>query len=180
MKKIMVTASAFLFSVALSTGAMAAGEYGTESSPQATESQMMHPTGTHQTSAILSSKNIIGEHVKDTEGKSLGKIKSLLIDTTTGRVGYAVVSDHPVPWNAIHTNAQQKTFTLNMSEAKFKQAPKGKSIASEDEEKRINEFYGVAPYWEGGAKHPTIKEGTPSEEKMETPSEEQKEKGEWK
>lgn len=153
-KKIMVTASAFLFSVALTTGAMAAGEYGSEPQHQATESQMQMTQSAHQTSAILSSENIIGQNVKDAEGKNLGKIRSLLVDTSTGRVGYAVVADHPVPWNAIETNAEQKTFTLNISPDKFKEAPKGKSVANENEEMNINEYYGVAPYWQVEQKAP--------------------------
>jgi sporulation protein YlmC with PRC-barrel domain len=157
MKKIMMTATAMLFSVSLSTTALAVGGYPSASHTGPVETPA--EAKPHDVSGILPTNQILGKDVVNPQGKKLGEIKTMLVDVNTGNLAYVVIADHPVPWKAIRANAQQKKFTLDISEEQFKKSPKGEMIPSQDEEVRINDYYGVAPYWEEGVRRMP---GTPS------------------
>ncbi|MDA8163584.1 MAG: PRC-barrel domain-containing protein [Desulfobacteraceae bacterium] len=162
MKKMMITASAFLFSMALTTGVMAAGEYSSGSSQSSTSSgAAMQSPSAQQEQAVKSTNKLIGKAVKGSQGQDIGNVSDIMIDTQTGQVAYALVSaggvlgmgenQYIVPWNALHTDPTTDTLTLNMSAEQLKNAPKGQTVANREQARKIFQFYGVAPYWEQGA-----------------------------
>lgn len=156
MKKMMITALALLFSITLTTGAMAAGEYGSEAGQ--TPSQLQT---TQQEQQVKSTNKLIGRAVMGRQGQEIGNISDIMIDTRTGQVAYALVSSggvlgmgenqYIVPWNALHIDPQTNQLALNMSKDQLKDAPKGQTVATRKQAEKIFQFYGVAPYWERGA-----------------------------
>lgn len=82
---------------------------------------------------LLSSSSITGDNVKNSAGEDLGKIEDLMIDLTTGKVSYVVLSFggfmnlgdklFAVPLEAMHVNTEDKSFTLNESKDRLENAP---------------------------------------------------------
>ncbi len=75
-------------------------------------------------SNITAAKSIIGDKVRNTEGADLGSIKELLIDPTSGKIEYGVLSyggllgigdkDIAVPYEALILSREQDYFILNV------------------------------------------------------------------
>ncbi|MEJ2033464.1 MAG: PRC-barrel domain-containing protein [Deltaproteobacteria bacterium] len=159
MKKMMITASALLFSITLTTGAMAAGEYGSEAGQSSSQSEQVQAT--QQEQQVKSTNKLIGRAVMGHQGQEIGNISDIMIDTQTGQVAYALVSSggvlgmgenqYIVPWNALHIDPQTNQLALDMSKDQLKDAPKGQTVATRKQAEKIFQFYGVAPYWEQGA-----------------------------
>jgi sporulation protein YlmC with PRC-barrel domain len=173
MRKMMITASAFLFGMALSTAAFAQGGYG---APGQTEQPgTVHPPtqqepvqvlperelGMQQPGdgQIISSGQIVGQNVLTPDGERLGQIKGLKMDMEAGQIGYAVVSaggvlgigrrEYLVPWNALQMDPQQGTYVLDVTPQQLRDAPTFREITTREEAVQLHEYYGVAPYWEG-------------------------------
>jgi sporulation protein YlmC with PRC-barrel domain len=82
---------------------------------------------------VLKASNVIGMKVESTEGKSLGKIKDLVLDPAEGDVQYAVldfggflgIKDKYfiVPWEAINFTPNGKKIMLDVSKRDLKNAP---------------------------------------------------------
>lgn len=166
MKKMMITASVFLFSMALTTGAMAAGEYGSaaQQSPSQSEQQLGAGSAQQMQQEVKSTNKLIGKAVAGKQGQEIGNISDIMIDTQTGQVAYALVSaggilgmgeeQYIVPWNALHADPQTGQLGLNISKEQLKNAPKGQTVANREQARKIFEFYGVSPYWEKAGQQP--------------------------
>jgi hypothetical protein len=83
---------------------------------------------------LISSKKVEGTPVVDRNGKSLGQIKSFMVDKYTGRVAYAVMSFggtagfgtslFPLPWPLLDYDVEKDGYALNITEEEFKDAPR--------------------------------------------------------
>ena len=112
----------------------------------------------------LSATSLIGDKVKNEQGKDLGKIDELMIDLSTGHVAYAVLSFggfmgfgdklFAVPWKSLHLDADDHSFILNVDQEVLS-ASDGfdhddwPDMSDRDWGGRIHSKYSVAPYWEG-------------------------------
>lgn len=82
---------------------------------------------------FLSASTLSGDSVKNPQGDSLGDIKDIMIDTTSGKVAYAVLSFggvlgmgnklFAVPWSALTVDGEDKCLVLNASKERLKDAP---------------------------------------------------------
>lgn len=73
---------------------------------------------------LIGVSTIIGNDVCNPDGEDLGTIKEVMLDTTNGKVCYAVLSFggifgignklFAVPWHALKLDAEKKHFVLNM------------------------------------------------------------------
>ncbi|MTB51339.1 PRC-barrel domain-containing protein [Lewinella sp. W8] len=82
---------------------------------------------------ILSSSSITGTTVINSQGKELGTIKDLMIDTNNGTINYAVLSFggflglgdkyFAIPFEAFTINETKEMFELNISKEKLENAP---------------------------------------------------------
>ena len=112
--------------------------------------------------SILSSSTLIGTDVKSPAGESLGDIKDLMIDLTTGRVAYAVVSFggllgigsklFAVPLRALQQNAQDKSFTLKTTKEALDNAhgfdkDHWPDFADRSWQTAVHKHYDTPPYW---------------------------------
>lgn len=162
-KTAILTASAFLASLAFTGFALAAGEYG-KSEQKQTGAQSKQPAASGQTQAgmqagqqqIRTASDIQKFNVQTAAGEKLGKIDKVVVDLEQGRIGYIIVSaaqgsdKYVIPWKALRSEPQQQSLILNMTTAQLQQAPKGDIQLVQDRQKgrEIHQFFGVSPYWE--------------------------------
>lgn len=83
--------------------------------------------------ALLSATSIIGDEVCNLEEEKLGTIEDIMLDLSTGRIRYAVLSSggflgmgdrlFAIPWQALHLDSDNKRFTLDIDVDRLKKAP---------------------------------------------------------
>ena len=96
------------------------------------------------TAALHETKDIIGTRIKSAEGKDLGEVDQLLIDTQTGKVSYVVIGlggvagvgekKVVVPWSEMKfaPAAEGKKNAITMDQTKLDSAPRYERRASMD------------------------------------------------
>ena len=96
------------------------------------------------TPGVHDTKDIIGTRIKNAEGKDIGEIDQLLIDTQTGKVTHAVVGlgglmgvgekKVVVPWSDLKfaSAAEGKKNAITMDQAKLESAPRYERSARTD------------------------------------------------
>lgn len=114
-------------------------------------------------SSPIKASSIIGTSVFNPEGDSLGDIKEVVIDPSTGRVAYVVVSFggflsmgeklFAIPFSAFRYNVTNNEYVLNVSKERLEEAPgfdsgQWPSMSDEKWNRDIYNFYGRSPYWE--------------------------------
>jgi sporulation protein YlmC with PRC-barrel domain len=108
--------------------------------------------------SLMGADTLIGNYVYNTADESLGTIKELMIEMSTGKIGYAVLSYggflgmgdrlFAVPWQALTLDTQKKRFTLNASKDQLKNAPgfdkdHWPAMADTSWASDVHKFYGV-------------------------------------
>ena len=112
---------------------------------------------------VLSASTITGDEVRNPEGEDLGKIEDIMLDMTTGKISYAVLSFggvlgmgdklFAIPWSALELDADNKCFVLDIEKDKLEKAPgfdknNWPSMADNQWATHIHSYYGTRPYWE--------------------------------
>lgn len=107
---------------------------------------------------VLKASDVIGMKVEGTDGKSLGKIKDLVLDPDEGDVQYAVldfggflgIKDKYfiVPWEAINFKPNGKKIVLDVSKRDLKKAPgfdknHWPDFSDQQQQVMIYEFYEI-------------------------------------
>ncbi|QDL36766.1 PRC-barrel domain-containing protein [Rhodoferax sediminis] len=110
---------------------------------------------------LLGADTLIGNDVYNQQDEDLGGIKEIMLDTRTGRVGYAVLSFggflgmgeklFAVPWNALTLDSENKRFVLNVDKDRLKNAPgfdkdSWPDMADKTWADDIHAYYGTKPY----------------------------------
>jgi sporulation protein YlmC with PRC-barrel domain len=82
---------------------------------------------------LMGADTLIGNDVCNRNGESLGDIKELMIDMSSGQIAYAVMSFggflgmgdklFAVPWQALALDTANKRFTLGVTKDALKDAP---------------------------------------------------------
>lgn len=82
---------------------------------------------------FLSASTLTGDDVVNPQGESLGNVKDIMLDTTTGKITYAVLSFggvlglgdklFAVPWSALRIDGENKKVVLNVPKDRLKNAP---------------------------------------------------------
>jgi sporulation protein YlmC with PRC-barrel domain len=113
---------------------------------------------------VMSASSLAGDRVRNTAGEDLGKVKELMVDVSSGRVAYAVLSFggvlgvgdklFAVPFEALTLDEDEKEFILNADKATLENAPgfdkdNWPDMADQLWGSQIYRHYGVQPYWEG-------------------------------
>ena len=113
-----------------------------------------------ETASLIGSDKVEGTNVYRSNGDKIGSIERIMLDKQSGKVAYAVMSfggflgighDHyPVPWSLLKYNTSLGGYEVNVTDDQLKQAPKLMSDENFDMGERsirIDEYYGVPPYW---------------------------------
>ena len=82
---------------------------------------------------LLSATTITGDEVCNMQDEKLGTIQDLMLDTTEGKIRYAVLASggflgmgdrlFAVPWKALKQDKENKRFMLDVDAKRLKNAP---------------------------------------------------------
>ena len=112
---------------------------------------------------VMDAATLIGDKVVNAAGESLGEIEAIMLDVTSGRIAYAVLSFggflgmgsklFAIPWNALTLDAKEQRFVFNVTKEKLENAEgfdkdHWPSMADMTWAVRVHEYYDVVPYWE--------------------------------
>ncbi len=85
------------------------------------------------TNQLLSSSTIAGDSVKNRQGEELGNIEDLMVDVSSGKVEYAVLSFggflglgdkyFAIPFNQLGVDHKNHCMILNVDKERLKDAP---------------------------------------------------------
>lgn len=113
----------------------------------------------HPNRSLISSEDVQGTKVYGTNAEHIGDIDHLMIDKSSGRVTYAVMSfggflglghsHYPLPWAALKYDPKLGGYVTGVTEAQLKDAPafSDDAWANRDWEKTVHQHYRVPPYW---------------------------------
>lgn len=111
---------------------------------------------------MLSAKSLIGTEVVNLQNEKLGKLEELMIDLSTGRIGYAVLSFggvlgfgdklFAVPWASLTVDEKNEKLVMDahkdllakapgFDKNNWPQTPNGLWV------REVYQYYGQEPYW---------------------------------
>jgi sporulation protein YlmC with PRC-barrel domain len=111
----------------------------------------------------VKASSIIGTKVVDPKAESLGDIKEIVIDPSTGRVAYVVVSFggflgmgeklFAIPFSSFEYNLANNEYVLHVPKERLEHAPgfdpeHWPSMSDEKWNRDVYKYYGRSPYWE--------------------------------
>jgi len=112
---------------------------------------------------IVAKRSLIGAKVVNGEGKDLGTVEDLVIDSRDDRVVYAILSfggflgmgdkNFAIPWQALGFDVDNKVAVLNIDQDRLKNAPgfdkdNWPDMTDRTWASQIHTHYGYTPYWE--------------------------------
>jgi sporulation protein YlmC with PRC-barrel domain len=87
----------------------------------------------HAGAALLSASSMSGDEVCNMQDEKLGKVQDFMVDTSEGKIRYAVLSSggflgmgdrlFAVPWKALRLDKDNKRFILDVDVERVKNAP---------------------------------------------------------
>lgn len=113
-------------------------------------------------SALIASDRVEGTPVRRSDGEKVGTIERLMIEKTTGRVAYAVMSFggflgmgegyFTLPWNVLTYNTDLDAYELNLTEDQLRGAPRltpegADPSADRAWEEHVHRYFNSSPYW---------------------------------
>lgn len=113
-----------------------------------------------ETHNLVASDMVVGTAVYDPNDQRIGSVERLILEKTSGRVSYAVLSFggflgigedyYPVPWQMLTYDEGVSGFRINLSKEQVENAPRFRADEdydwSSDNGRRISDYYGIAPY----------------------------------
>lgn len=115
---------------------------------------------------VLSASSLTGDRVYNRAGDDLGKLTDIMIDVSSGRIAYGVLSFggflglgdklFAVPWRRLSLEEDNKRFVLDVSKETLERAPgfdkdNWPDMTDPSWSAQIHSHYGVNPYWESEA-----------------------------
>ncbi len=138
------------------------------STAQAQSGARIIPSDHHETSGpgpqVMDAATLQGDKVVNSAGDDLGKIEAIMLDVTSGRIAYAVLSFggflgmgtklFALPWEALTLDALEKRFVLDVSKEKLENAEGFDKdhwplMADPTWASKLYAYYDITPYWEG-------------------------------
>lgn len=111
---------------------------------------------------VLSAGSMKGDKVQNAKGEDLGDVEEIMIDVSSGRIAYAVLSFggflgmgdklFAIPWEALRLDKENKRFILDVDKETLEAAPgfdkdNWPQFADRNWGAGIYEHYGYDPYW---------------------------------
>jgi sporulation protein YlmC with PRC-barrel domain len=114
-----------------------------------------------ETHDLIASDKVEGTKVYDPNGEHIGSIERILVEKRSGKVSYAVLSfggflgmghDHyPLPWSKLNYDQDLGGYRVDVTKQQLEGAPKydreDDDYWTEENGRRVYDYYGVAPYW---------------------------------
>jgi hypothetical protein len=115
-----------------------------------------------ETGSLISADKVEGTSVYNRAGDKLGTVKSVMIDKTSGKVAYAVMSFggflgmgsdmHPLPWSVLDYDTDQDGYVVDLDKTTLEKAPRfgaDEAVAWTDPKwgREVHDYYRAEPYW---------------------------------
>lgn len=115
-----------------------------------------------ETDRLIASDKVEGTAVYNRQGERLGTVHNFMLDKSTGRVAYAVMSFggflgmgesyHPLPWRVLNYDTSQGGFVIDLDKSRLAKAPSytASNVPNWSDRaygSRIDDYYGMSPYW---------------------------------
>ncbi len=114
-----------------------------------------------ETASLIGSDKVEGTAVYGADQKKIGKLERVMIDKMSGKVAYAVLSFggflgvgedyYPVPWVTLKYDTNLGGYLVNLTRDKLEKAPKYTQSTgwnwTRENDQRVYDYYGAAPYW---------------------------------
>ena len=115
-----------------------------------------------QNYTTLSASTINGTNVRNAQNEDLGHVEDIMLDPTSGRIAYAVLSFggfmgfgdklFAIPWQALTVDTENEVLILNADKEQLEDAPgfdKDNWPSSPNREfmSSVYSHYGYEPYW---------------------------------
>lgn len=112
--------------------------------------------------ALISADRVEGTAVYNLNGDHLGSIKTIMIDKTSGKVAYAVMSFggflgigekyHPLPWSMLRYHRGQGGYVVDIDKSALVEGPSygADEVPNYSDQawgKKVHDYYHVPPYW---------------------------------
>jgi hypothetical protein len=115
-----------------------------------------------ETTSLIGSDKVEGTAVYGADEKKIGSIERVMIDKTSGKVAYAILSFggfmgmgedyYPVPWSTLKYDSNLEGYRVNLTEDQLKKAPKYSSSTdwnwNRENDRRVYDYYKTDPYWQ--------------------------------
>lgn len=113
--------------------------------------------------SVMAADTLEDNEVVNQAGEQLGTIQHIMLEVSSGRVAYAVLSSggflgignklFAIPWHALTLDTDNKCFVLDVSKERLEQAPgfdedQWPSMADERWAGDVHAYYGIKPYWQ--------------------------------
>lgn len=107
---------------------------------------------------LMGAETLIGNAVSNHLGESLGEINEIMLDMSSGKIAYAVLTFgdfmgmggklFAVPWSALQLDTENKSFSLAIEKSQFENSPgfakdDWPDMANQGWAQEINDYYGV-------------------------------------
>ena len=114
------------------------------------------------TPGLIEGRKVSGAAVYNVAGENVGEIHDLMIDKSSGRVAYAVMSFggflglgseyRPIPWGLLHYDTSRDGYVADLSKGDLTTAPGFVGGADldwndRDYEDRLHRHFDIGPYW---------------------------------
>lgn len=119
-------------------------------------------TAIEETDRLIASDKVEGTAVYNRQGERLGTVHNFMVDKSTGRVAYAVMSFggflgmgesyHPLPWRVLTYDTSQGGFVIDLDKSRLAKAPSytASNVPNWSDRaygNRIDDYYGMSSYW---------------------------------
>jgi hypothetical protein len=115
-----------------------------------------------ETTSLIGSDKVEGTAVYGADEKKIGSIERVMIDKTSGKVAYGVLSFggfmgmgedyYPVPWSTLKYDTNLGGYRVNLTEDQLKKAPKYNRSTdwnwNRENDRRVYDYYKTDPYWQ--------------------------------
>ena len=114
-----------------------------------------------ETRSLIASDKVEGTAVYGADGKHIGAIERVILETRGGKVAYAVLSFggflgfgddyYPLPWEKLTYDESLNGYRVDLTREQIENAPRFRDENDDswygEKDRRIYDYYGVPPYW---------------------------------
>ena len=112
---------------------------------------------------VMAAETLQGDDVINLQGEKLGSIEDIMLDVSSGKVAYAVLSFggilgmgdklFAIPWGALTLDADRKCFVLDVPKDRLQNAPgfdkdHWPAMADASWASQVYAYYNQPPYWQ--------------------------------
>jgi PRC-barrel domain len=116
-----------------------------------------------ETGNLIAADKVQGTYVYNKLGEELGSIHDVMIDKSSGKIAYAIMSFggffgignqyHPLPWAVLKYDTTKGGYVVHLDKSQLESGP-AYDVDKEPDwndrayETKVHDYYGVGPYWE--------------------------------